>query len=283
MPGQSAGCGGSCRHCNRRRASSPPRHRVAVQRAARARWRGGRSALALAVTFVARGAAAQDAAGRRRLRLRQQAVDAIAAATRAGTSFVFGYLGGGPLPFDPKTPGAEFVLALQALPIVLVMSVLTTLLFYWRILPPMVRGFSWALTRTLGVGGAVGLVDRRQHLRRHGRGAAVHPAVSGATHAQRTVHRDDRRHGRHRRHRAGALRDDARPDHSRRRGALHHRLGAGRAGGDPDRPDHGAGSARCPTAGILGEPEPVAAQHHGRDRQGHDRRASSCCSTSAPC
>jgi CNT family concentrative nucleoside transporter len=85
------------------------------------------------------------------------AVDAIAAATRAGTGFVFGYLGGGPLPFDPKFPGGEFILAFQALPLVLVMSVLTTLLFYWRILPPIVRGFSWALERTLGVGGAVGL------------------------------------------------------------------------------------------------------------------------------
>jgi concentrative nucleoside transporter, CNT family len=85
------------------------------------------------------------------------AVGAIGAASRAGTSFVFGYLGGGPLPFELKVPGAEFVLALQALPVVLLMSVLTTLLFYWRILPPVVRGFSWLLERTLGVGGAVGL------------------------------------------------------------------------------------------------------------------------------
>jgi concentrative nucleoside transporter, CNT family len=85
------------------------------------------------------------------------AVDAIGAASRAGTSFVFGYLGGGQLPFELKTPGAEFVLALQALPIVLLMSVLTTLLFHWRILPAIVRGFSWALERTLKVGGAVGL------------------------------------------------------------------------------------------------------------------------------
>ena len=84
-------------------------------------------------------------------------VDAIAASTRAGTAFVFGYLGGGPLPFDPKSPGGEFVLAFQALPIVLLMSVLTTLLYYWRILPPVVRGFAWGLERTLGVGGAVGL------------------------------------------------------------------------------------------------------------------------------
>src|SRR5256885_1086035 len=85
------------------------------------------------------------------------AVNTIAAATRAGTSFVFGYLGGGALPFDLKAPGADFILAFQALPIVLVMSVLTTLLFYWRVLPPVVRGMAWLLERTLGVGGAVGL------------------------------------------------------------------------------------------------------------------------------
>jgi concentrative nucleoside transporter, CNT family len=85
------------------------------------------------------------------------AVGAIASASRAGTSFVFGYLGGGALPFELKSPGAEFILAFQALPIVLVMSVLTTLLFYWRILPPIVRGMAWLLERTLGIGGAVGL------------------------------------------------------------------------------------------------------------------------------
>jgi len=84
-------------------------------------------------------------------------VDAIAAATRAGTSFVFGYLGGGPLPFDPKFPGGEFVFAFQALPVVLVMSVLTTLLFHWRVLPPVVRFFAWCLRRTMFVGGAVGV------------------------------------------------------------------------------------------------------------------------------
>jgi concentrative nucleoside transporter, CNT family len=85
------------------------------------------------------------------------AVNAVAAASRAGTSFVFGYLGGGPLPFELKAPGNEFVLALQALPVVLVMSVLTTLMFYWGILPPIVRAVGIALERTLRVGGAVGL------------------------------------------------------------------------------------------------------------------------------
>jgi CNT family concentrative nucleoside transporter len=85
------------------------------------------------------------------------AVGAISAASRAGTAFVFGYLGGGALPFDLKVSGADFILAFQALPVVLVMSVLTTLLFYWRVLPPVVRGMAWLLERTLGVGGAVGL------------------------------------------------------------------------------------------------------------------------------
>jgi CNT family concentrative nucleoside transporter len=84
-------------------------------------------------------------------------IDAIAAASRAGTAFVFGYVGGGPLPFELKFPGKEFVLAFNALPIVLLMSVLTTLLFYWGILPPIIRGFAFALRRTMGVGGAVGL------------------------------------------------------------------------------------------------------------------------------
>jgi CNT family concentrative nucleoside transporter len=85
------------------------------------------------------------------------AVGTIAAASRAGTSFVFGYLGGGALPFDLKAPGADFILAFQALPVVLIMSVLTTLLFYWRVLPPIVRGMARLLERTLGVGGTVGL------------------------------------------------------------------------------------------------------------------------------
>src|SRR6266700_1395743 len=115
------------------------------------------AAVALLVTFATAVILLKVPWVRRAFAAINDAVDAIAAASRAGTSFVFGYLGGGELPFELKVPGAEFVLALQALPIVLVMSVLTTLLFHWRILPPIVRGFSWALERTLKVGGAVGL------------------------------------------------------------------------------------------------------------------------------
>lgn len=80
-------------------------------------------------------------------------VAALQEATRAGTSFVFGYLGGGNLPFKPTQPGAAFVLALQALPLVLLMSALSALLYHWRVLPWVVRGFAWALGRTLNIGG----------------------------------------------------------------------------------------------------------------------------------
>ncbi len=84
-------------------------------------------------------------------------VQAVADATRAGTSFVFGYLGGGPLPFAENSPGGAFVLALQALPLVLVVSALTSLLFHWGVLQAVVRALAAVLRRTLGVGGAVGL------------------------------------------------------------------------------------------------------------------------------
>jgi len=78
-------------------------------------------------------------------------------ATQQGTSFVFGYLGGAPNPFLESGPGTTFVLAFRALPLVLVVSALSALLFYWGVLPVIVRGFSWLLERTLGVGGAVGV------------------------------------------------------------------------------------------------------------------------------
>jgi len=78
-------------------------------------------------------------------------------ATQAGTSFVFGYLGGGPLPFTEATPGSSFILAFQALPLVLVVSALSSLLFYWRVLPFIVNIFSKLLQKTLGIGGALGV------------------------------------------------------------------------------------------------------------------------------
>lgn len=84
-------------------------------------------------------------------------VDALQQATMAGTSFIFGYLGGGTLPYDETVPGGSWILAFQALPLILVVSALSALLFYWRIIPLVVRGFSLVLQRTMDVGGALGL------------------------------------------------------------------------------------------------------------------------------
>ncbi|WP_320174233.1 nucleoside transporter C-terminal domain-containing protein [Maridesulfovibrio sp.] len=84
-------------------------------------------------------------------------VDALQQATQAGTSFIFGYLGGGPLPFTENSPGASWTLAFRALPLILVVSALSALLFYWRIIPVVVKGFSMALQKTMDIGGALGL------------------------------------------------------------------------------------------------------------------------------
>ena len=84
-------------------------------------------------------------------------VRALRDATLAGTSFVFGYLGGAPLPFEARGPASTFIFATQALPVVLVISALSALLYHWRVLPLVVRGFAWALGKTMNVGGAVGL------------------------------------------------------------------------------------------------------------------------------
>ena len=84
------------------------------------------------------------------------AVHILQKATVAGSSFVFGYLGGGPLPFEETRPGASFILAFRALPLLIVISALSAVLTYWRVLPWIIRGFALTLRKSLGVGGAVG-------------------------------------------------------------------------------------------------------------------------------
>ncbi len=93
------------------------------------------------------------------------AADALQRAADAGTGFVFGYLAGPPLPFAETHPGASFILAFKALPLVLVISALASLLFHWGVLQMVMRGFAWLLRRSLGIGGALAL------------GAAVHVFV----------------------------------------------------------------------------------------------------------
>lgn len=89
--------------------------------------------------------------------LLNRVVLALEKATRAGTSFVFGYLGGGEPPFEVSHPEANFILAFQSLPLVLLTSALSALLFYWKVLPVVVKGFSKALEKSMQLGGAEGL------------------------------------------------------------------------------------------------------------------------------
>ncbi len=86
-----------------------------------------------------------------------RAVEALESGTRAGTTFVFGYLGGGTLPFEEPFSGAAYIFAFRALPVIIVTGALTTLLYHWKIIPALVRAFSALLRRTLGIGGALGV------------------------------------------------------------------------------------------------------------------------------
>lgn len=111
----------------------------------------------LALGFVLAAALLKLPPLQRALDALNDAANQLAVATAAGTSFVFGYLGGAPLPFAETGPGSSFVLATRALPLVLVVAALSALLFHWRILPAIVRAFAWLLQRTMGIGGAVGV------------------------------------------------------------------------------------------------------------------------------
>ncbi len=84
-------------------------------------------------------------------------VEALDKATEAGTSFVFGHIGGGPAPFTPKPGAATAALAFRYLPLILVISALSAVFYYWGVLQWVVRGFARALERALGVGGALGV------------------------------------------------------------------------------------------------------------------------------
>ena len=90
-----------------------------------------------------------------------QVVVAIADATETGSLFLFGYLGGDPsnvaYPFSIDNPEATVILAFRILPLILIFTVLSAILWHFRILPLIVRGFSIVLRRAMGVSGAVGL------------------------------------------------------------------------------------------------------------------------------
>lgn len=85
------------------------------------------------------------------------AVDALQAASKAGSSFMFGYLGGGRAPFSMADPSAAFIFAFQALPAILLVGALSALLWHWKVLIVIVRAAAWAFGKLFGVSGPVGV------------------------------------------------------------------------------------------------------------------------------
>lgn len=85
------------------------------------------------------------------------AVDGLNAATQRGTQFVFGYLAGGDQPYAVTNDGALFTFAFQVLPLILVISALSALLWHWKVLKWITHGFGFLFQRTMGLGGASAL------------------------------------------------------------------------------------------------------------------------------
>lgn len=118
------------------------------------RWVGGALLLQLLIALViVRVPLVWDI-----ITLANHAVTAIEKATLVGSSYMFGYTGGGDMPFVLKEGAqAPLVIAFQILPLVIVFSALAALLWHWKILSFIVRGLSWAMQKTMGVSGVVGL------------------------------------------------------------------------------------------------------------------------------
>jgi len=85
------------------------------------------------------------------------AVKGLEIATEEGTKFVFGYLAGGDQPFPVANQPALFTFAFKVLPLILVISALSALLWHWKILKWVTLGFGFLFQRTMGLGGASAL------------------------------------------------------------------------------------------------------------------------------
>ncbi|MNU87683.1 Nucleoside permease NupX [compost metagenome] len=85
------------------------------------------------------------------------AVKGLELATEEGTKFVFGYLAGGDQPYAVANEGALFTFAFKVLPLILVISALSALLWHWKILKWITLGFGFVFQKTMGLGGASAL------------------------------------------------------------------------------------------------------------------------------
>ena len=85
----------------------------------------------------------------------QRGVEWLQQATDEASAFLFGYLSGGPAPFEVAHAEHNFVVAFRVLPLIVVVSALSSVLFYCGLLPRLIGLFSAALKRSLGLSGAL--------------------------------------------------------------------------------------------------------------------------------
>ncbi len=84
-------------------------------------------------------------------------VSALQSVTDRAARYMFGYVAGGPAPFEVVAPDNAFIIAFQVLPLILVVTVLSAMLFHFGVLSFIVEILGKALRRTFGLSGALGL------------------------------------------------------------------------------------------------------------------------------
>ena len=87
-----------------------------------------------------------------------EGVTALQAATQEGAEFVFGYLSNSSTsPFASSGTGNSMIFAFQILPLIIVISSLSALLWFWNILPLIIRAISKIFEKLFNIGGPIGL------------------------------------------------------------------------------------------------------------------------------
>ena len=87
-----------------------------------------------------------------------EGVTALQAATQEGAEFVFGYLSNSSTsPFKSSGTGNSMIFAFQILPLIIVISSLSALLWFWNILPLIIRAISKIFEKLFNIGGPIGL------------------------------------------------------------------------------------------------------------------------------
>jgi CNT family concentrative nucleoside transporter len=87
-----------------------------------------------------------------------EGVTALQAATQEGAEFVFGYLSNSSnSPFESSGMGNSMIFAFQILPLIIVISSLSALLWFWNILPLIIRAISKVFEKLFNIGGPIGL------------------------------------------------------------------------------------------------------------------------------